>query len=54
MCQAKDPVWLNRNKNKAPICCLQVTHLRPRDTYRLKVKPEERYSIQMEIKRKQE
>ena len=27
--------WLNGYKNKTPyICCLQETHLKPRDTYR--------------------
>ena len=31
--------WLNGNKNKTPyICCLKETHLKTRDTYRLKVK----------------
>ena len=31
--------WLNGNKNKNPyICCLQETHLKTRDTYRLKIK----------------
>ena len=37
MPQPKD--WLNGYKNKTPyICCLQETHLKTRDTYRLKVK----------------
>ena len=36
------------------ICCLQETHFRPRDTYRLKVRGWKRYSMQMEIKRKLE
>ena len=39
MPQPKDKDWLNRYKNKTPItCCLQQTHLKTRDTYRLKVK----------------
>ena len=39
MTQPKDKDWLNRYKNKTPItCCLQQTHLKTRDTYRLKVK----------------
>ena len=41
MPQPKDKDWLNRLKKKKKdpyICCLQETHLKPRDTYRLKVK----------------
>ena len=34
----KDKDWLNGYKNKTTICCLQETHLKTRDTYRLKVK----------------
>ena len=34
MPQQKDKDWLNGYKN---ICCLQETHLKTRDTYRLKV-----------------
>ena len=35
----KDKDWLNEYQNKTPnICCLQETHLKPRDTYRLKMK----------------
>ena len=35
----KDKDCLNGYKNKTPyICCLQETHLKTRDTYRLKVK----------------
>ena len=32
--------WLNglKKKKNAYICCLQETHLKPRDTYRLKVR----------------
>ena len=39
MLQPKDTDWLNGYK-KRPIyiCCLQETHFRPKDTYRLKVK----------------
>ena len=37
--QPKDKDWLNGYKKKVPyICCLQETHLKTRDTYRLKVK----------------
>ena len=36
------------------ICCLQETHLKTRDTYRLKVKGWKKYFMQMEMKRKQE
>ena len=37
--QPKDKDWLNGYKNKTPIiCCLQETHLKPSDTYRLIVK----------------
>ena len=38
MLQPKDIDWLNESKNKSGICCLQETHFRPRDTYRLKVR----------------
>ena len=39
MPQPKDTDWLNGYKNKTHIyACLQETHFRPRDTYRLKVK----------------
>ena len=36
----KDRDWLIEYKNKTHIyiCCLQKTHFRPRDTYRLKVR----------------
>ena len=44
----KDKDWLNGYQNKTPyICCLQETHLKPRDTYRLKVKGWKRYFMQM-------
>ena len=38
--QAKYTDWLNGYKTKTHIyiCCLQETHFRPRDTYRLKVR----------------
>ena len=42
--------WIQ--KQDPYICCLQATHFRPRDTYRLKVKGWKRYSMQLEIKRK--
>ena len=39
MPKPKDKDWLNGYENKTPyICCLQETHFRPRDTYRLKVR----------------
>ena len=39
MPQPKDKDWLNGYKNKTPyLCYLQETHLKTRDTYRLKVK----------------
>ena len=39
MLQPKDTDWLNGYKNKAHIyCCLQETHFRFRDTYKLKVR----------------
>ena len=41
MLAPKDIDWLNGYKNKThtyPIRCLQETHFRPRDTYRLKVR----------------
>ena len=38
MLQTKDTDWLNRYKNKTHICCLQETHYKPQDTYRLKVR----------------
>ena len=38
MPQPKDTDWLNGYQNNPYICCLQETHFRPRDTYRLKVK----------------
>ena len=39
MPQPKGKDWLNGYKNKTPyICCLQETHLKTRDTCRLKVK----------------
>ena len=39
MLQSKDIDWLKGYKKKYPyICCLQATHFRARDTYRLKVR----------------
>ena len=38
MLQPKDTDWLNGYKNKTCICCLQETHFRPKDTYKLKVR----------------
>ena len=38
MLQPKDTDWLNGCKNKTHICCLQETHYRSQDTYRLKVR----------------
>ena len=37
MFQPKDTDWLNGYKNNPYISCLQEAHLRPRDTYRLKM-----------------
>ena len=52
MHQPKNTDWLNGHKNKIHIhCCLQETHFRHRDTYRLKVeRMKKRYSMQIEIK----
>ena len=38
MLQPKDTDWLNGYKNDPYICCLQETHFRPKDTYRLKLR----------------
>ena len=39
MLQSKDIDWLNGYENKTPyICYPQDSHLKPRDTYKLKVK----------------
>ena len=40
MLQPKGTGWLNGYKNKTNIyiCCLQETHFRPKDTYKLKVR----------------
>ena len=39
MLQPKDTDWLNGYQKRDPyICCLQEIHLRPKDTYRLKVR----------------
>ena len=64
-------ITLNENRLNAPtkrqrlaewiqkqdpyICCLPETHLKTKDTYRLKVKGwKKKYSMQIETKRKQE
>ena len=38
MLQPKDKDWPNRYKNRTPKYAVYKTHLKPRDTYRLKVK----------------
>jgi len=39
MLQPKEKNWLNGYKKQDPyVCCLQEIHLKPRDTYRLKLK----------------
>ena len=38
MLEPKDTDWLNGYKKKTHICCLQETHFRPQDTYRLKIR----------------
>ena len=39
MLQPKDTDWLNGYKKQDPyVCCLQETHFRPKDTYRLKAR----------------
>ena len=38
MPQPKDKHWMNGQQNKTPIYVVQETHLKTRDTYRLKVK----------------
>ena len=53
MCQPKDKDWLSEYRNKTPIYCLQETHLKTREKYRLKVKGWKRYSTQIETKSKQ-
>ena len=54
MLQPKDRLaeWLQ--KQDQYIHCLQETHFRSGDTYRLKVRKWKKYSMQMEIKRKSE
>ena len=44
--------WIQ--KQDPYICCLQETHFKTGDTYRLKVKGWKKYSTQIETKRKQE
>ena len=38
MSQPNDKDWLNGYRSKTHICCLQKTHFRPQDTYKLKVR----------------
>ena len=38
MLQPKDTDWLNEQKQYLYIGCLQETHLRPKDTYRVKIR----------------
>ena len=38
MLKPKDTDWLKGYRNDSYICCLQETHFRPKDTYRLKVR----------------
>ena len=40
--------WIQ--KQDQYICCLQETHFRPRDTYRLKARGWKKYYMQIEIK----
>ncbi len=40
-------------KQETSICCIQETHFREKDTYRLRVKGRKRYSMQMEKTKKQ-
>ena len=42
--------WIQ--KQDPYICCLQETHFRPKDTYRLKVKDGKIYSMQVGSKKK--
>ena len=44
--------WIQ--KQDPYICCLQETHFRPKDTYRLKVRGWKIYSMQRKSKRKLE
>ena len=46
MHQSKDIKWQTGYKNKKPtICCLQETHLRAKDTYKLKANGRKIYFI---------
>ena len=55
MLQPKDTDCLNGYKSQDPyICCLQETHFRSRDTYRLKVRGGKKIFHANEIKRKLE
>ena len=44
--------WIKRQKPS--ICCLQETHLRTKDTYRLKVKEGKKYFTPIDMTEKQE
>ena len=44
--------WIK--KQKSSICCLQQTHLRAKDTYRLKVRGWKKYFTPMDKTRKQD
>jgi len=44
--------WIK--KQKPSICCLQETHLRTKDTYRLKVRGRKKYFMPMDMTGRQE
>ena len=44
--------WIKRQKPS--MCCLQETHLRTKDTYRLKVKGWEKYFMPIDMTEKQQ
>ena len=54
MIQSKDRVaeWIKKKKPKNRSICLKETHIRAKDTYRLKVKVGKWYSMQTEMKSK--
>ena len=43
--------WMT--KQKSSICCLQETHFRPKDTCNLKVRDEQIFIMEVNVKRKQ-
>ena len=51
MPQQKDKVAEWMQKQDPYICCLQETHLKPRDTYRLKVKGWKKMSLKWRPKK---